>query len=220
MYWNSLKEKPVEYTSMQNTLIVLLWFAVNWKACVISENWDYTSVTERHSLYHGQTSGQWLTVSSLIPYTTYYVQVNASNSKGFRLSNNMRAIMPMGCEYHTSISFSLSWAVSTTLLSHSPYHGLCVPHFYFNLPIMGCESHTSASFSLSWAVSHTRISQSPYHGMWVTHLYLNLPIMGCEYHTSISISQSWAVSITLLSQYPYHGLWIGQDERRGSVHLH
>jgi len=91
---------------------------------VISENWDYTSVTERHSLYHGQTSGQWLTVSSLIPYTTYYVQVNASNSKGFRLSNNMRAIMPMGCEYHTYISISLSCVVSTTLLFHFPYHGL------------------------------------------------------------------------------------------------
>ena len=75
---------------------------------MLSENWDYTTVNDRRSLYHGQTSGQWLSVSTLMPYTTYYVQVNASNSKGFLLSNNMHADMPMGCRCTSLFLFILS----------------------------------------------------------------------------------------------------------------
>ncbi len=67
--------------------------------CVPPDDWDYTTVHDRRSLYRSAMGGQWVTVSGLIPYTTYYVQVNASNSKGFELSNNMHADMPMGCKY-------------------------------------------------------------------------------------------------------------------------
>ena len=62
--------------------------------------WDYSTVTERRSLYENKEAAEtWLTVTGLIPHSSYYVQVNASNSQGYVLSNTLTANMPMGCEY-------------------------------------------------------------------------------------------------------------------------
>lgn len=58
-------------------------------------------VSARRSLGSYTTSDSWETLEPLVPYSSYFVQVNASNSKGFILSNNIKLDMPRGREHQT-----------------------------------------------------------------------------------------------------------------------
>ncbi|XP_078675414.1 usherin-like isoform X2 [Branchiostoma floridae x Branchiostoma belcheri] len=60
------------------------------------DNWDYTTVRDTRSLYISLVTDEWVTIPGLIPYSTYTVQVNASNTKGSILSNTRAATMPQG----------------------------------------------------------------------------------------------------------------------------
>eukprot|EP00058_Branchiostoma_floridae_P024730 XP_002610220.1 hypothetical protein BRAFLDRAFT_76999 [Branchiostoma floridae] len=60
------------------------------------DNWDYTTVRDTQSLYTSLVTDEWVTIPGLIPYSTYTVQVNASNTKGSILSNTLTATMPEG----------------------------------------------------------------------------------------------------------------------------
>lgn len=68
--------------------------------CMISfsDVWDYSTLHDRRSLSRSQYYDEWVSVSPLIPMSTYTVQVNASNTVGFILSNIMPADMPPGCK--------------------------------------------------------------------------------------------------------------------------
>ena len=58
--------------------------------------YNYNTQTERRSLLTTEDAGTWKLVDGLIPYTVYYVQINASNTAGYLLSNVKQAIMPQG----------------------------------------------------------------------------------------------------------------------------
>ncbi|CAD5123124.1 DgyrCDS11497 [Dimorphilus gyrociliatus] len=58
-------------------------------------NWNYSTERERRSLYTSQEFNKLTKIEGLVPYSIYIVQVNASNSKGFVISNTQTAQMPM-----------------------------------------------------------------------------------------------------------------------------
>ncbi|XP_060070524.1 usherin-like [Ylistrum balloti] len=60
------------------------------------ENWDYNVIQEARSLFHGTNHSQWISITGLIPMSSYDVQVNASNTGGYILSNIRRADLPQG----------------------------------------------------------------------------------------------------------------------------
>ena len=70
---------------------------------LFSANWDYSLVTDRRSLFQNLTGGDWVQITPLVPFSEYYVQVNASNTKGFILSNTKLAEMPAGCKCESAL---------------------------------------------------------------------------------------------------------------------
>ncbi|XP_048258912.1 usherin-like [Haliotis rufescens] len=60
------------------------------------DNWDYSIVRERRSLYRDTTVYQLITITGLIPMSGYTVQVNASNTRSFILSATAQADLPPG----------------------------------------------------------------------------------------------------------------------------
>ncbi|XP_052767673.1 usherin-like isoform X2 [Mya arenaria] len=60
------------------------------------EVWDYSTEFDRQSMHRSQTYNEWMVVGPLIPMSTYTVQVNASNTVGYILSNTLSADMPPG----------------------------------------------------------------------------------------------------------------------------
>ncbi|XP_025090014.1 usherin-like [Pomacea canaliculata] len=58
--------------------------------------WNYTTVQNRSSLLQQTVSNQYFAITSLIPNSQYKIQVNASNSKGFILSNVVPVMLPPG----------------------------------------------------------------------------------------------------------------------------
>ncbi len=63
-----------------------------------ADNWNYDVLVARRLLYNTTQASQWVTVDGLIPNSQYNVQVNASNTKGFILTNSLLVQLPMGCE--------------------------------------------------------------------------------------------------------------------------
>ncbi|CAH1791583.1 unnamed protein product, partial [Owenia fusiformis] len=61
-----------------------------------ADNWDYSTVRERRSLHRTETSGRWVEIDTLISDSIYSIQANASNTKGFIISNTQVATMPPG----------------------------------------------------------------------------------------------------------------------------
>ncbi|XP_055957019.1 usherin-like [Patella vulgata] len=59
-------------------------------------NRDYRTDVLRKSLLRTNDSYKWTVIDNLIPYTIYKIQVNASNTKGFILSNIVSRNMPAG----------------------------------------------------------------------------------------------------------------------------
>ncbi|XP_062584554.1 usherin-like isoform X1 [Saccostrea cucullata] len=57
---------------------------------------NYTLVRERRSLFHGRNVSEWIEVYPLIPLSQFVIQVNASNTAGFLLSNTLTMDMPPG----------------------------------------------------------------------------------------------------------------------------
>ncbi|XP_077967518.1 usherin-like isoform X1 [Styela clava] len=57
---------------------------------------DFREVHEKRILHIGGKADQWIRIEGLLPYTDYVVQVNASNSKGFVISNMRTVSMPPG----------------------------------------------------------------------------------------------------------------------------
>ena len=68
-----------------------------------SESWDYSTVVERRSLHRSQTHSEWIAITPLIPMSSYVIQVNASNSVGYILSNVQTVDLEPGCKYCTSL---------------------------------------------------------------------------------------------------------------------
>ena len=64
----------------------------------VTDQWDYTTVQERRSLYHDIVVYQMVTISGLVPFSQYDVQVNASNSMGFILGSVQTIHLPPGSE--------------------------------------------------------------------------------------------------------------------------
>ncbi|XP_076463865.1 usherin-like [Babylonia areolata] len=60
------------------------------------ENWNYTTVTDRRSLFRDAVSYTAMDIGPLVPLSDYNVQVNASNTMGFVLSNVVALTMPAG----------------------------------------------------------------------------------------------------------------------------
>lgn len=67
---------------------------------LISDNWDYSTIEDRRSVYNNTVSNQWVQVTPVIPMSTYSVQVNASNTAGYILSNTLQLDMPEGCKLY------------------------------------------------------------------------------------------------------------------------
>jgi len=64
------------------------------------ETTSYNTTTSRRSLYQSETSPtNWLIVDGLLAFTEYLIQVNASNSRGFVLSNVVTVVMPPDGHY-------------------------------------------------------------------------------------------------------------------------
>ena len=64
-----------------------------------ADNWDYNTVVERRNLLTESTAYKMVTVGPLLPLADYNVQVNASNSRGFIMSNVVQITMPQGCKF-------------------------------------------------------------------------------------------------------------------------
>ena len=61
-----------------------------------SENNDFSTLTDQRSLYRGEITDRWVAIEDLVPWTTYFVQVNASNTAGYVLSNSLTSSLPQG----------------------------------------------------------------------------------------------------------------------------
>ena len=62
-----------------------------------SDNWNYTTVIERRSLLRETAANAAVEITPVIPLADYNVQVNASNTRSFILSNVVPLTMPPGC---------------------------------------------------------------------------------------------------------------------------
>ncbi|PAA46229.1 hypothetical protein BOX15_Mlig008391g4 [Macrostomum lignano] len=60
------------------------------------ENWDYMTVQGDRVLYNTTSYGLWVTVSNLVPFSDYFIQIIAENSVGKITSNIVLASMPKG----------------------------------------------------------------------------------------------------------------------------
>ena len=70
-----------------------------------------TAVESRRSLYESFVSPSvWVNIEGLVPYSEYTVQVNASNTRGYVLSNVETLSTPPDGESNTP--FTLDWKVS------------------------------------------------------------------------------------------------------------
>ena len=68
---------------------------MTYNDCV--ENTSYNTTLTRRSLYQSHespASSHWVSVDGVLPYSEYSIQVNASNSRGFVLSNIITLNMP------------------------------------------------------------------------------------------------------------------------------
>ena len=65
---------------------------------IFAENWDYSTVTERRNLHRSKTYSEWVGISPVIPMSSYVIQVNATNSVGYILSNTKTVDMQPGCK--------------------------------------------------------------------------------------------------------------------------
>ena len=61
-----------------------------------TDNLNYTLVMERRGLLRVQTSYTSMEVGPLVPMVDYDIQVNASNTQGYVLSNVVSITMPPG----------------------------------------------------------------------------------------------------------------------------
>lgn len=75
--------------------------------CYFSGNWDFSVVHDRRSLYQSRSHSEWVTITPLIPMSTYTIQVNASNTVGFILSNVLTENLPPGCKFEQQDSYLL-----------------------------------------------------------------------------------------------------------------
>ena len=53
----------------------------------VTDNWDYSTVRQRRALLTTPRADDWIVISGLLPYSRYSVQVNATNSVGYVISN-------------------------------------------------------------------------------------------------------------------------------------
>ena len=74
----------------------MVYVYIHTRCGLFLEFYNYNTETDRRSLLTTEDASVWKTVDSLIPYTVYYVQINASNTAGHLLSNVKQAIMPQG----------------------------------------------------------------------------------------------------------------------------
>ena len=74
---------------------------------IFPESWDYSTVTQRRSLHRSNTYSEWIAITPLIPMSSYVIQVNASNSVGYILSNVQTVDLEPGCKYHLGCHFTI-----------------------------------------------------------------------------------------------------------------
>lgn len=62
----------------------------------LTDNWDYRTVEDIRSVYNNTLSNVWVLLTPVIPMSSYKLQVNASNTAGFIVSNIPQVDMPEG----------------------------------------------------------------------------------------------------------------------------
>ena len=62
----------------------------------LTDNWDYRTVEDIRSVYNNTVSNVWVLVTPVIPMSSYKLQVNASNTAGYIVSNIAQVDMPEG----------------------------------------------------------------------------------------------------------------------------
>ena len=63
-----------------------------------TDHWDYSTIQDIRSVFNTTVSNTWIQVYPVIPMSSYKVQVNASNTAGYILSNTVDVNMPEGSE--------------------------------------------------------------------------------------------------------------------------
>ena len=148
------------------------------------DDWDYTTVHDRRSLYRSATGGRWVSVSELMPYTTYYVQVNASNTKGFELSNNMHADMPMGRKCaHKYLSMCLFIRIRSdpSLLATFDFFFKTMTNFVFADMLTFLKGHSVSG-----------------HYIVTDHTFSELSKRGCHYEFLLNERLTSAVVVVMI----------------------
>ncbi|XP_021347323.1 usherin-like [Mizuhopecten yessoensis] len=76
----------------------IVYYSVNFDGSFYAdpENWDYAVIQDARSLFYGTNHSQSISITGLIPMSSYDIQVNASNTGGYILSNIRRADLPQG----------------------------------------------------------------------------------------------------------------------------
>jgi usherin len=62
----------------------------------LTDNWDYRTVEDIRSVYNNTVSNVWVLLTPVIPMSSYKLQVNASNTAGYIVSNIAQVDMPEG----------------------------------------------------------------------------------------------------------------------------
>lgn len=83
---------------VQSAKTIIAGVCICMCVCMCAGNWNYDVVVVRRLMYNTTQASQWVTVDGLVPNSQYNVQVNASNTKGFILTNSLLVQLPMGCE--------------------------------------------------------------------------------------------------------------------------
>ena len=124
------------YDNIYHNLSYFPWIFDCIILIVISENWDYSTISDRRSLYTTSSSGVWITIEPLIPDSIYLVQVNASNTKGFLISNTGTAVMPKGCKFYKTLQKCYRLSVADYRVTHpSTYSTIDDDYFQEDLPL-------------------------------------------------------------------------------------
>lgn len=72
---------------------------------------NYTLVQEKRTLFNGRNASEWIEVFPLIPLSKFVIQVNASNTAGYILSNTLTMDMPPGSMFFYLLNLVLSYSL-------------------------------------------------------------------------------------------------------------
>lgn len=94
-------------TPIQEHVRYLLMALFYWTFYSFEDSDNFTLVQERRTLFNGRNASEWIEVFPLVPRSQFVIQVNASNTAGFILSNTLTMDMPPGSMFFNLLNLVL-----------------------------------------------------------------------------------------------------------------